>query len=347
MSDWCCVRSKPAAEVEDDFDDATNKHFPPYFGGYAWTKKNFPNVVRDGDVCVCVGPKSGTTWLMNIVHQIRTLGDPEEFLKHNTHTTPWIDFLRFPGESSTQAIEALMQLDGITNPKYPFRVFKSHYKPLKDGVPFAKAFETEEVVPVRLNPKVKYIVCMRNGLDVLQSFYPFLANHRQEFKDMWGGFPPSFPNFEACFKFFTEDVRGFYHGYCSLWWPYIHDPNVLTLHYSNLKRNLPEELRKIASFVGVNVPDSAWPEIERKVSLEWMKEHEDIFKYDIPLTGFGNIMNDNEGVMIRKGEVGEGKGKLTPEQEAIWDGLNEEYFGKYPGMIEWLNEGGPLPALPA
>ena len=81
-------------------------------------------------------------------------------------------------------------------------MFKSHCKPLKEGVRFAKAFETEEVVPVLQNPKVKYIVCMRNGLDVLQSFYPFFANHRQEFKDMWGGFPPTFPNFDATFQVF-------------------------------------------------------------------------------------------------------------------------------------------------
>ena len=97
-------------DVVDDCNDATNQHMPPYFGGYAWTKQNYPKVLRDGDVCVCVGAKSGTTWLLNIVHQIRTLGDPEEFLKHNTHTTRWIDFLRFPGETSGQALEALIIL---------------------------------------------------------------------------------------------------------------------------------------------------------------------------------------------------------------------------------------------
>merc|ERR1712012_997399 len=72
-----------------------------------------------------------------------------------------------------------------------------------------------------------------------------------------------------------------------------------------------------------------------------------IFRYDIPLTGFGNVMVDDGGSMIRKGEVGEGKGKLTVKQQAVWDALNEEFFSKFPGMLEWLNEGGPLPALPA
>ena len=96
----------------------------------------------------------------------------------------------------------------------------------------------------------------------------------------------------------------------------------------------------------MDVPAAAWPEIERKVSFEWMKQHEEIFKYDIPFTGFGNVMRDEDGSMLRKGAVGEGKGKLTPEQQKIWDALKEEFFGKYPGMLEWLNEGGPLPSLP-
>jgi aryl sulfotransferase len=30
---------------------------------------------RDGDIVVAVPPKSGTTWTMNIVHQLRSGGD--------------------------------------------------------------------------------------------------------------------------------------------------------------------------------------------------------------------------------------------------------------------------------
>ena len=34
---------------------------------------------RDGDIVVSVPVKSGTTWTMNIVHQLRSGGDPDLF----------------------------------------------------------------------------------------------------------------------------------------------------------------------------------------------------------------------------------------------------------------------------
>lgn len=324
----------------------TGGNVPPYFQHWVFEDKYFGEWCRDGDVVVCVAAKSGTTWLMNIVHQIRTLGDPKGFLKHNTHTMPWPECSLYPGETKNDHLDYLQKLDGLTNPEYPFRVFKSHYKPRAEGVPWSKAIEKDAVVPVRQKPHVKYILCMREGHDVLASFYPFFANHNPEFKKMWGGFPPTFKDYNENFKFFTEDIPGFYHGYAAQWWPYRHDPNVLLLHYNDLKNDIKGCLEKIASFVGVNVPANAWPLIEEKVSLTWMKENENIFKYDITSSYFkGSVMSDEEGSMIRKGAIGDGKGKLTPEQEKKWQELNDQFFSDQPGLAEWILTGGPVPPL--
>jgi len=318
---------------------------PPYFSTWAFEEKYFRKVFRDKDVCVCVAAKSGTTWILNIVHQIRTLGDPKGFLKHNSHTTPWPEFKFYPGQTPEQAYEAFTKLDGCVNPEYPFRVMKSHYKPLDEKCSYAEALKKQHIIPVRKHTGVKYIVCMREGKDVLASFYPFFAAHRQEFKDMWGGFPPTFPNWDANFNFFTKEQKGFYHGYAAAWWPYRNDPNVLVLHYNDLKRDLKTQLVRIANFIEVQVPEAAWPKIEEKVGLPWMKAHEHIFKYDVPFTGFGNVMKDDEGSMIRSGGVGDGKDKLSPEQEKIWEQLNEEFFGPQPGLKDWILTGGPIPPV--
>eukprot|EP00933_Yihiella_yeosuensis_P082772 TRINITY_DN9675_c0_g5_i1.p1 TRINITY_DN9675_c0_g5~~TRINITY_DN9675_c0_g5_i1.p1 ORF type:complete len:398 (-),score=65.95 TRINITY_DN9675_c0_g5_i1:1189-2382(-) len=322
----------------------TGGNVPPYFSYDCFRDEHFKEWCRDGDVVVCVAAKSGTTWLLNCVHQIRTLGDPKGFLKHNTHTMPWPECRRYPGETVEESLAYVKTLDGMTNPEYPFRVFKSHYKPRIDGVSWSAACKTDAVMPVRQRPGVKYIVCIREGKDVLASFYPFFAAHKPEFKKLWGGFPPTFKDFSENFKFFTEDQPGFYHGYAAQWWAYRNDPNVLFLHFSDLKKDIKKELRKIAAFVGVKVPESAWPLIEEKTSFKWMQDNEEIFKYYIESEHYtGTIMNSEKGSMIRKGTVGDGKDKLTPEQEKKWQELNDQYFGDKPGLAEWALTGGPVP----
>merc|ERR1712187_898885 len=105
-------------------------------------------------------------------------------------------------------------------------------------------------------------------------------------------------------------------------------------------------LRKIAEFCGVSVPAESWPLIEEKVSLKWMKDHESIFKYDITSDHYkGNVMSDKEGSMIRKGVSGDGKDKLSPAQEEVWEKLIKEYFGDKPGLSEWIQTGGTIPPL--
>ncbi|CAK0790068.1 unnamed protein product [Prorocentrum cordatum] len=324
----------------------TGGKVPPYFVTWVWEDEHLSKWLKDGDVVCCVGAKSGTTWLMNIVHQVRTLGDPNNFLKMNTHTMPWPECDRYPGETKKEKMDHLFGLDGMTNPAYKFNVFKSHYGPRKAGEPWKEAVKRDAVVPVRERPGVKYIICMREGRDVMASFYPFFASHNDEFKKMWGGFPPTFPDWDANFKFFTEEQPNFYFGYCAAWWPYRHDPNVLLLHYNDLKSDIRGCLRKIAAFCDVAVPESSWPLIEEKVSLGWMKKNEGIFKYDISSKYYtGTVMKQEEGSMIRKGEVGDGRGRLTPEQEKKFQELSDRYFGGLPGLAEWVAKGGPVPPL--
>jgi len=323
----------------------TGGKIPPYFTHWPYEEQYQQEVFRDGDVIVATGAKSGTTWMMNIVHQLRCAGDPANDLKHNTHTTPWPECWWHPGETAEDAFATLQTLDGWTNPKYPFRAYKSHYRPRVDGVPWSEAVKTDSVVPVRQRRGLRFVVCMREGRDVLASMYPFMAAHRQEFRDMWGGLPQPFKDFDECFDMFVRNSKSsFWHEHVAAWWDYRHDPNVLLLHFNDLKRDIRGCLAKIASFLELSIPVSAWPLIEEKVSLKWMKEHEDIFKYHMTGPTFtGNIMTSEAGSFIRKGVSGEGKGLLSPEQQEIWDGLSEDYFGSMPGLKEWILTGGPLP----
>ena len=48
---------------------------------------------------------------------------------------------------------------------------------------------------MRERPKVKFICGVRNGKDVLASFYPFFGMHNETFRKWWGGAPPPFKEF--------------------------------------------------------------------------------------------------------------------------------------------------------
>src|SRR5579872_5744493 len=51
---------------------------------------------RDGDIVISVPPKSGTTWTMNIVHQLLTGGTAD--FRDIYQEVPWIEFVGYPGE---------------------------------------------------------------------------------------------------------------------------------------------------------------------------------------------------------------------------------------------------------
>ena len=64
-------------------------------------------------------------------------------------------------------------------------------------------------------------------------------------------------------------------GFIAAWWPLRHEPNVLLLHYADLKREPEASVRRIAEFLGFDVPDAQWPAILEYTSFPWMKAHEE------------------------------------------------------------------------
>ena len=70
--------------------------------------------------------KSGTTWTMNIFHQLRTGGDPD--FKDIYAEVPWLEFKERPDQPDEELLERWKQLPSP-------RAFKSHSMPGPDGKP--------------------------------------------------------------------------------------------------------------------------------------------------------------------------------------------------------------------
>lgn len=280
---------------------------------------------RDGDVVISVPPKSGTTWTMNIVHQLLTGGTAD--FRDIYEEVPWIEFLGHPGQSHQEVLDRLEAM-----PTSSRRAFKTHSAPPE--VPFVGGGAGRDV---------KYIVVFRNPEEALVSFRPFIDQHTDEWFDLWqvpreALCRPDFPSFYSD----VIDPRGMnkmVFGFLAAWWPLREEKNVLFLHFSDMKRDREAAIGKVAKFLGIEPTAEQWPAILEYTSFPWMKLHED--KFEARTAGKVPILKT--GAMIRKGEAGKAK------RDGMTDDISahlRQVGGRIcpdAAAVDWYYEGGNLP----
>lgn len=216
---------------------------------------------RDGDVVITTSYKSGTTWTQHIVGQLllRDVPNPPPTLM----VSPWID-ARFQ-----LPLDALVPMVAAQTHR---RFLKSHLA--ADGLPY--------------RPTTSYIVVARDARDVFMS----LVNHYDAYTDVALerlNDDPSLPRFER----FDGDVHKLWRDWISRgyfdwesdgypWWGNLHHTasfwphrdleNVLLVHYNDLKVDLAGEVRRIASFLGVEIDDGEVAGVVRESQIDRMRE---------------------------------------------------------------------------
>jgi len=166
--------------------------------------------------------------------------------------------------------------------------------------------------------------------------------HSKEFRALWGGFPPPMGKLEAM-KLITNDLPDFYFGYLKAWWAVRHEPNVLLLHFSDLKVDLPGQVKRIAEFLGID-PTAYMDKVLEKSSFKYMKANSKKFLLN---TGKNlDIVAVNDGGHIRSGETGGAGSFFTAEMNATWDQANARYWGDAdPAMVSFASQGTELQKL--
>lgn len=277
----------------------------------AWIDPSFQDQVdfRPSDLVISVPGKSGTTWSMNIFHQIRSRGDPT--FEDIYVEVPWLEFLEYPGQKPEELLERWRAIPGDRR-----RGFKTHAAP-----GHCLTFRDD----------VKYLVVARNPLEAAVSMYPFFMSLNREFADFWGSPSPqlhSFPEFwDAIFsKPYPahappeEQVPTMVHRFVNFvngWWPHRKKPNVLMMHFSDMVKDHEISIRKIAVFLDEHPTEEQWPKIMEYSSFPWMKANG--VKFEIPKVSKFKVIS--EGGMVRKGQVGTAsEDGMTPEiKSAILD----------------------------
>lgn len=280
---------------------------------------------RDGDVVIAVPPKSGTTWTMNIVHQLRSGGDAD--FADVYAEVPWIEFVPNPTVDRDAIVAALDAM-----PAEPFRAFKSHAVP--PTLPYhAPGSGTD----------VRYIVVARNPDEAVASFYPFINAHADGFFAAWGVPRAAVvgESFDAYFAGIgSHGIAPWIFGFVAGWWALRDQPNVLLLHYADMKRDHEGSVRRIADFLGIDLPADQWAAAVEYTSFGWMKAHED--KFEARTVSNPTLLDP--GAMIRKGRSGAAaEDGITPEISAAIEALGRQILTD-PVAFTWLYEGGALPA---
>lgn len=281
-----------------------------HFDSTIWN--DFP--FRNDDIVIGTYGKSGTTWLQQIVSQLIFNG--EEGLEV-AEMSPWVDIRVPPKEVKLPAIEA-----------------QTHRRFLKTHLP---------VDALVYSPKAKYIYIGRDGRDVLWSMHNHHANANDAWYDALNNTPgrvgpPIGPPPADIRQYFREWFEGdgypfwpFWENIRS-WWRIRELPNLLLLHYNDLKADMPGQIRRIAAFLEIPIDESQWNAIVMHCSFDYMKANA---AKSVPLGGI--FWDGGAQTFIHKGSNGRWRDLLTAEQCAEYEQRAIEELGSE--CSRWLAHG--------
>jgi len=247
-------------------------------------------VFRDDDIIVGTYAKSGTTWTQQIIGQLVFQGDPSIAI-HDI--SPWLD-LRFMPPDTKDRLAA-----------------QTHRRIIKTHLP------TDALV---MSPKAKYVYIGRDGRDVVWSMYHHHVSANQLWYDALNDTPGRVgPPIERP----PDDIRTYWrewmdrdgHPFWPFWenvrsWWQIRDlPNVMFVHFTNLKRDMPGQIRRIARFLEIPIREPRWDAILDHCSFDWMKRNA---TKSVPLGGA--FWDAGAEVFIHKGVNGRWIDTLTKEE---------------------------------
>ncbi|XP_039605914.1 sulfotransferase 6B1-like [Polypterus senegalus] len=234
---------------------------------------------RADDILLVSYPKSGFNWMFHILNSLAFAAGIIE--KEHAHLPLMLEFLK---PENLQAISSMPSR----------RILGTHLHP--DNLP--KSF---------IEKKVKILAMLRNPKDVIVSYFHFQNNN---------------PVIGLCYtwnEFFCRFLEGkafygSYFDYISAWNKKVNDENVLVVIYEELKKNMSEEIKKIAKFLNFTLTDEQIQSICSMSTFKSMKENS------------RNTHGEMGNILFRKGDIGDWKNCLTEEQSKAIDDKFEKHL---------------------
>lgn len=279
---------------------------------------------RTGDIVIATSYKAGTTWTQAIVANLLFPGGA--FPAAVWEMSPWIDMRAAPVGGLMEKLEAQTH-----------RRFVKTHLPL-DALPW--------------HPEVRYIFVGRDGRDVFMSLWNHYTNYTDEtfarFNDTPGRVGPPVPRP-------PEDIHELWRNWCSRgsfdwetdgwpfwshlrvtqsWWEHRAQPNILMLHYADLKADTGAEVRRVARFLGLDRPAAELDAVTEAVSLEAMRRQAETYAP----RGGASWKGGARGFLY-KGTNGRWRDVLSTDELMLYEAACDRALT--PDCRAWLAAGGP------
>lgn len=281
-----------------------------HFDSTIWNDFKF----RDDDIIIATYAKSGTTWMQQIISQL--IFDAPEDLEV-AEMSPWIDLRVPPKEVKLPAVEA-----------------QQHRRFVKTHLP---------VDALVFSPEAKYVYIGRDGRDVVWSMY----NHHATANELWYhalndtpglvGPPIEKPNpniIEYFREWLDKDGYPFWSFWDNIrsWWAIRDQPNVYMIHFQKLKEDMPDEIKKLAAFLDIEINEANWNKLLEHCSFEYMKKNS---VKSVPLGGA--FWDGGSDAFIHKGLNGRWHDILPKEDSDRYESMVKEKLGE--DCARWLATG--------
>ena len=275
---------------------------------------------RPDDIVIATPPKSGTTWTQGIVRSLLwPAGDAPGRIGE---LSPWIDGRAGDVDEIADRLAA-----------------QSHRR-------FVKTHSPADAIPVY--DQCRYVCVFRDGPDALVSW----GNHRDQMRAEIGEVLNALSAIDDIAPIPTmwdgdwDDMFDEWIEHCSpvrllaSWWPLRGHTNVRLLHYADLVADLAGEMRKLARWLGIDVPASAWPDVVGRCRIDAMRTEADA------AGGLEHTFRRGAASFYHRGGNGRGRAELPDHLLRRFE--HEARIGLPPEARAWLAAGAasgidPLP----
>ncbi|XP_035791328.1 luciferin sulfotransferase-like [Anopheles albimanus] len=254
--------------------------------------KNYAERIRNltvhaDDLWVITAPKCGTTWTQEMMWLLDHNLDYQRAADENLlHRSIFLEFSTLVPSLEQDTIELVERME---RPRH----IKSH---------LPMALLPKQLWTVR--PRIVY--CARNPKDMVTSFY----HHYQHLHGYNG-------SRETFFEAILQDLVMFQPQIAHTldFWSISNEPNVLFLHFEQMKRNMYSVLKEASTFLGKPYTSQQLQSLEKHLSFDVMKDnnsanHSELLRMMKSISG---VDVDKGFRFMRKGQVGSHREELEPE----------------------------------